>query len=135
MFYDLDKEADRPKYKARCNYLYEHRKKVELTEKEPTRTDRQNNTAHLWFRVMAKEIGYADMEECKRDVKRAVLGMEEYMNKATGKVERRDFETHKMTVKQMADFMEKFKTWAMAEWHCYLPYFGDPGYDEMMNNG
>ena len=36
-----------------------------------------------------------------------------------------------MSTSELSSFMDKMKIWAQSELGCYLPYFGDPGYEEM----
>ncbi|MEG1685955.1 MAG: hypothetical protein RR319_08460 [Bacteroides sp.] len=110
---------------------FEITQKRELSE-EDIRTNRQNRTIHLWFSVMADFIGYTSKEECKRDVKRVILGQKPYSNPLTGQLEQVDYETHLMSISEISSFMEKFKIWAQQEYGCYLPYFGDAGYNEMV---
>jgi hypothetical protein len=120
--------------KARCylEKLIEKGKKFELTEKLPNRTTSQNALFHVWIAVFADFVGYESREDCKRDVKRHLLGMEECVNHLTGEIEKRDYETHTMTTKQMGNLMDRFKTFALNEYGCYLPYAGDDGYSELM---
>jgi hypothetical protein len=35
---------------------------------------------------------------------------------------------------EMSDLMTKLKAWAQEELGCYLPYFKDAGFEELMNN-
>ena len=37
-----------------------------------------------------------------------------------------------MSASELSSFMDKMKIWAQSELGCYLPYFGDPGYEEMV---
>ena len=130
MRYDLSNKLDVAKFDTYSERLKRDGKKVELTEKRK-RTLSQNDTFHMWVAVFADFIGETNFEECKSDIKRHLLGMRERYSKITGKVEFEDFETSKMNTKEMSDFMDKFKIWAQQE-GCYLPYWKDAGYEEMM---
>ena len=110
--------------------IRELKDKRSLTEEEQ-RTLQQNGTIHMWFAVVADFLGYTSKEECKKDVKRHILGQKEYYNRITQKVELTDYETHLMTIQELSSFMEKFKAWAQTDLGCYLPYFKDAGYEEM----
>lgn len=127
---------DRKKAEVYFHKLITKRAVIELTEKhKPTedelRTKQQNKTIHMWFAVVADDLGYTSTEDCKRDVKRAVLGQQEYFNTITRKIELKDYETHLMNISELANFMNKFKIWAQTELGIYLPYYKDAGYQEM----
>ena len=130
MKYDLSKPFDVAKFDTYSNKLKIAGKKVELIEKRK-REIQQNDLFHMWVAVYADFIGDYDYKACKRDIKRHLLGTYERLSKITGKIEYDDFETSKMNVKEMSDFMDKFKIWAQMG-GCYLPYYKDAGYDEMM---
>lgn len=97
------------------------------------RTLDQNALFHVWIKVIADEIGELSYERCKRDVKRTLLGTKEEVNRFTGEILQVDYETSAMTVKELASFMDKIKIWAQTDLGCYLPYWKDPGYEEMIN--
>lgn len=44
-----------------------------------------------------------------------------------------DYKTSEMSTSELSSFMDKMKMWAQSELGCYLPYFGDPGYEEMVS--
>ena len=60
-----------------------------------------------------------------------LLGMREETNRITGETQKVDYQTSSMTTSELASLMDKMKTWAQTDLGCYLPYFGDPGYEEM----
>lgn len=93
---------------------------------------KQNALFHLWMRVMADELGYPSLEDIKRDVKREILGTREVVNRITAEVQYEDYQTSALTMRQMADFMDKVKIWALTELNVYLPYEGDDGYNELI---
>jgi hypothetical protein len=103
-----------------------------IEEEKQKRTPSQNSLFHVWVAVFADYIGYESREECKKDIKRFFLGMRERVNRITGEIENDDFETSKMSTKELSDFMDRFKVWALTEYNCYLPYWKDAGYDEMI---
>jgi len=108
-------------------------KPFEVSECRPSRTNQQNRTIHMWFAVLADHIGYNSLEECKRDVLREIIGLDERMNRLTDKMEPVDFHTHQMDIKTLSVVMDKLKRWAQIEQNCYLPYYGDAGYNEMVD--
>lgn len=95
------------------------------------RTLDQNALFHLWVKVVADEIGEPSFERCQRDIKRTILGMKEDVNRFTGEVIQDDYKTSEMSVGELSSFMDKMKIWAQTELGCYLPYYKDPGYEEM----
>lgn len=96
------------------------------------RTNQQNRTLHLWLRVLADYFGYTSLEECKRDIKREILGTVESVNRITGEITQEVQQTSKMSTKELSLFLDKLKTWAMAEHGVYLPMYTDAGYNELM---
>lgn len=133
MLFDTNNELQAQQGEAYYNKLRKEKKLVEITEKRvmPTRTSQQNKTVHMWFGVFADFTGNPSREETKEQVIRAILGRKPRFNPYTGKEEMVDYHTHEMTVDELSAFMDKFKIWALTEFGCYLPYFGDPGYEEM----
>lgn len=93
----------------------------------------QNALFHLWIKVLAHELGYISLNDVKRDVKREIIGTIEVVNKLTGEVGYEDYQTSKMTKREMADFMDKIKIWAQTEQNIYLPYIHEEGYEDMVN--
>lgn len=104
---------------------------IEVSMKRKQRTLNQNALFHLWIQVIADHAGYTSLEDCKRDVKRVLLGMREDMSKITGETQMVDYQTSSMTTSELSSLMDKMKVWAQTDLGCYLPYFGDPGYEEM----
>lgn len=124
---------EREKAKVYFNRLVAQKKDIEVKEKKRSdkRTLDQNNLFHLWVSVIADELGYTDKERCKRDVKRTILGQKEDVNRLTGEVIQVDYRTSEMTTAELASFMDKMKAWAQTDLGIYLPYWRDPGYEEM----
>lgn len=133
MLFDTSNELKAQQAKAYVDKLIEKKRLVEINDKQvmPTRTNQQNRTVHMWFGVFADFTGNPSREDTKRQVLRALLGRKPKYNPYTRKDEMVDYHTHEMTVGELSSFMDKFKAWAMEEWGCYLPYYGDPGYEEM----
>ena len=122
---------DRERARAYFEKLMSSDTRFEIKRKAP-RTLRQNALLHLWFKVFSDFIGEPSVEECKRDVKRFLLGQRNVRSMIDGKEYPTDYETHTMTDREMSDFMDRFKMWAMSEYGCYLPYKGEAGYDDMV---
>jgi hypothetical protein len=133
MIFKLSNKFDAERARAYLSKLIARGGTAELTEKRPARTLDQNALFHVWIAVFADFAGYESKADCKRDIKRVILGQREYVNRLTGEIERTDYETHLMDTKQMSVLMDRFKSWALSEQGCYLPFYGDIGYEEMMN--
>lgn len=97
-----------------------------------SRTNQQNRTLHLWLRVLADYFGYTSLEECKRDIKREILGTTQSVNRITGEITEEVQPTSKMSTKELSLFLDKLKTWAMTEHGVYLPMYTDAGYNELI---
>lgn len=134
MILDLKNSFEVQKARVYLEKLITEGCKIELTKKQQIRTLSQNGLLHVWFTVFAEFAGYESMEDCKVDIKRTILGQKPKFNKLTGVEELRDYETHLMTTKELSNFMDKFKIWAKNEFGCYLPYYGDAGYEDMINH-
>jgi len=98
------------------------------------RNNDQNALLHAWIRVLQDHLGYTSFEDCKRDVVREILGQRNYRNPLNGLIEQTDYRTSEMEQSVMSDLMTKLKAWAQEELGCYLPYFKDAGFEELMNN-
>ncbi|OAV67398.1 hypothetical protein Barb6_02349 [Bacteroidales bacterium Barb6] len=98
---------------------------ISITKETSRRTLNQNALFHKWMTILADEFGYTSMDDCKRDVKRKILGQIDFENKFTGQIEMRDFETSKMTTAEMGDFMNKVSIWASTEYGITLPELQD----------
>lgn len=114
------------------NKLASSGKTIELSEKRRGRTLNQNSLFHMWVQVIADHVGYTSLENCKRDIKRTLLGTKEEANRFTGEVQQVDYKTSEMSTSELSLFMDKMKIWSQSDLGCYLPYFGDPGYEEMV---
>ena len=132
MKFNLSNKYELAKFKVYAEKLIGKACIVELTEKQKNRTIGQNDLFHKWISVFADHIGEPSFEACKRDVKRYLLGQKIVTNVFTKKDQYEDYKTSEMSIEQLAKFMSKFKIWAQTEFGCYLPYFGDPGYEEMI---
>lgn len=98
-----------------------------------TRNNDQNALFHFWMQVLCDEIGIYSLDEMKLIVKRAILGMKEKVDPLTGEVFYEDYQTSRMTVKQMAYFTNKVKIWAQVELNTYLPNKEDKeAYNQMV---
>ncbi|OAV65586.1 hypothetical protein Barb6XT_02345 [Bacteroidales bacterium Barb6XT] len=63
---------------------------IEIKKQTSRRTLNQNALFHKWMTILAGEFGYTSMDDCKRDVKRKILGQIDFENKFTGQTEMRN---------------------------------------------
>ncbi len=131
MVFNTRNAFDRERAITYFNKIIKSGEFIEVSMKRKQRTLNQNALFHLWIQVIADHAGYTSLEDCKRDVKRALLGMREDMNKITGETQMVDYQTSSMTTSELSSLMDKMKVWAQTDLGCYLPYFGDPCYEEM----
>ena len=133
MIYDPKKELDVQNAKLKFDKLINGDKPFELKEKR-MRSLNQNSLFHLWIKVFADFIGEPNLDACKRDIKRELLGTKgTFYSKITRKDEIEDYHTSEMSDQELSSFMDKFKSYAATEWNCYLPYIGDVGFNEMLS--
>lgn len=131
MVFNTRNAFDRERAITYFNKIIKSGEFIEVSMKRKQRTLNQNALFHLWIQVIADHAGYTSLEDCKRDVKRALLGMREDTNRITGERQKVDYQTSAMTTSELSSLMDKMKVWAQTDLGCYLPYFGDPGYEEM----
>ena len=131
MLFDPKNPFDRKRAEAYYNKLMSGTDPFEITKKTKKRSLSQNALFHMWVQVIAGYAGYTSFDNCKRDIKRAILGTKEEVDRFTGEIQQVDYKTSEMSTSELSSFMDKMKIWAQSELGCYLPYFGDPGYEEM----
>lgn len=132
MRYDLSKVLPLKNFELKCEECKRKGQVVELTVKNRSRSINQNALFHVWVKVFADYIGETDLEACKSMIKNHLLGRKIVQNRFNGQEEMQDFKTRELSNKQMSEFMDKFKAFAMAEYGCYLPYGNEEGYHEML---
>lgn len=123
MLYDLSNILDRERFKRRSNELYKKGCIVELTEKKPSRTIRQNAYLHLIIGWYAVETGNT-IEYVKQNYFKKLCNPDLFLkiipDKHLGEVQvlrsSRDCDTGEMTLA-----IERFRMWANNECDIYLP--------------
>ena len=134
MRFNLSNKIDAGKAKAYlASLIYKGEKCVEITKKKK-RTISQNSLLHLWLRYFAYFIGEQAIDYVKLSVVRAILGKQIRKNILTGSEEEYDYRTRDFTTEQLSDFLDKFHSWAYANYNVSLPYPGDLGYDDIYNS-
>jgi hypothetical protein len=104
MIYDLSKDYEISRFKARCEQMISKAAKVDLIERRPKRTLRQNNYLHCCIALFAVEIGNT-IQEMKTDLKRDCSFMiyekngNKYLRSSTD-----------LSTKEMSDWIEWIRT-------------------------
>ena len=121
----LSAPFDREKARVRFEYLISKQATVELTEKKPTRSIRQNKYLHYLLGYFGLQYGetlqYVKEEFFKRTVNPDIF-VYERVNQKTGEIRRdalrssADLDTREMTIA-----IDRFRNWASKEAGIYLP--------------
>jgi len=127
MRFNLSKKGEVQRVKTRLNFLFKKGATIEIFEKRPQRTRKQNNYLHLILSLFALETGYT-LEEVKQDIfKRDVC-------KAFFEYRKGDRTFYKSTSdldsKEMTEAIEKFRNWSIATAGIYLPEANE---EELLN--
>jgi hypothetical protein len=122
--YTLSREFDLVNARVRFERMCTKGATVELTEKKPSRSLRQNSYLHLilgWFAMNYGEtLDYVKQEFFKRTVNPDIF-VYQRVNQKTGEIRQalrssRDLDTREMTVA-----VERFRDWSAKEAGIYLP--------------
>lgn len=122
MIYDLSKEYDKQRFKARTNHLYTKGGTVELTD-IARRSPKQNSYLHLIVSFLAVELGLRS-EYVKTEYYKRICNPELYIEKKFDKVLEKDVEMVKsskdLNTEEMSLSIKRFRNWS-AENGYYLP--------------
>lgn len=127
--YQLSDELDLERFRKRAQSLIKRGARVELTEPQAKRTNPQNNLIHMWFALIASEVG-SSPEDIKIEIKRLYRGQEEYISPITGEVYLRDWSTASLSKDEMTEFITWFRAWG-DEQGFYLPTEEDRGFESL----
>lgn len=133
MIYNLSTEEDRIRFKEKVNSLYSEQKTVELKEKKPIRSIKQNSYLHLiltWFSIEnACDIEWVKQkyfkELCNREIF-ATIKLDPY----TGQEEIHLKSTSEISTEEMTTSIQRFRNWASQN-GTYLP---EPNEIEFLNH-
>lgn len=130
MIFDLSNPYHIQRYKEYVNKLYEAKKVVEVKEKKPNRTIKQNKYLHLLLSYFANETGYS-LDEVKVDFfKRKCnknLFDESTINKRGEEIVRLR-SSRDLTTAEMTTAIERFRNWSSSEAGIYLPSANESEY-------
>lgn len=124
MLYDLKNELQAENFKKRCNALYRKSAIVELTEKHPQRTLKQNAYLHAALGYFGLQFGNT-IEEVKNWYFKETCNPElfvreksDVINGTTRKVLRSSAD---LTTDEMTLAIERFRNWASDKAGIYIP--------------
>lgn len=124
MLFDLSNDLHAENFKKRCNILYKKKCVVELTEKKPQRTIRQNSYLHAALGYFGLQFGYK-IEEVKewyfKEICNPDLFVKTIHDVVTGQ-ERKVFKSSaELDTEQMTLAIERFRNWAADVAGVYIP--------------
>ena len=124
MLYDLSNELHAENFKKRCNALFKKRCIVDLTEKKPQRTIRQNSYLHAALGYFGLQVGYR-REEVKEWYFKELCNPELFIRKihdsVTGKERTVLRSSAELDTEQMTLAIERFRNWASEVAGVYIP--------------
>lgn len=124
MIYDLQNELQAKNFKVRCNTLYKKKCIVELSERKPQRTLRQNSYLHAALGYFAIQLGYK-LDEVKewyfKDTCNKELFVRYKVDKITGEQRKVLRSSTDLTTEEMTVAIERFRNWAAETATVYIP--------------
>lgn len=124
MLYDLQNELQAESFKARCNALFKKKGIVELTEKKPQRSLRQNAYLHAALGYFGLQFGYK-LEEVKnwyfKDACNPELFVRYKDDGLTGTQRKVLRSSAELTTEEMTLAIERFRNWAADVAGVYIP--------------
>ena len=124
MLYDLSNELQAENFKKRCNALFKRRCIVDLTEKKPQRTLRQNAYLHAALGYFGLQFGYR-IEEVKdwyfKEVCNPDLFVRRVADRITGEERKVLRSSSELDTEQMTVAIERFRNWASETAGVYIP--------------
>lgn len=124
MLYDLSNELQAGNFKKRCNLLFKKRCIVELTEKKPQRTLRQNAYLHSALGYFGLQLGYR-IDEVKdwyfKETCNPDLFVREADDLLTGQRRKKLRSSADLNTEEMTLAIERFRNWAADVAGVYIP--------------
>ena len=124
MLFDLSNDLHSENFKKRCNMLYNKKCVVELTEKKPQRTIRQNSYLHAALGYFGLQFGYK-IEEVKewyfKETCNAELFVRSVTDRITGKERKVLRSSSDLSTDEMTLAINRFRNWALDVAGVYIP--------------
>lgn len=124
MIYDLSNDMQAENFKLRCNRLYDKKCVVELTEKKPQRTLKQNAYLHVILGYFGLQTGYT-IEEVKSWYFKDTCNPELFIRYKTDRITEEQRKIHRssaeLTTEELTLAIERFRNWSAAKANIYIP--------------
>lgn len=124
MLYDLSIELQAENFKKRCNALFKKRCIVDLTEKKPQRTLRQNAYLHAALGYFGMQFGYRT-DEVKNWYFKETCNPDLFVRKVTDVITGEERKVLRSSAdldkEQMTVAIERFRNWASDVAGVYIP--------------
>ncbi|MBD5585349.1 MAG: hypothetical protein HDQ88_09725 [Clostridia bacterium] len=124
MLYDLTNDLQAENFKKRCNMLFKKKCIVELTEKKPQRTLRQNAYLHAALGYFGLQTGYR-LDEVKDWYFKETCNPDLFVRRVTDVItgtERKVLRSSsELDTEQMTLAIERFRNWAADVAGVYIP--------------
>lgn len=123
MIYNLSTENDKQRFKDKVNKLYSEQKIVELKEKKPIRSVKQNAYLHLiitWFAIEnACELEWVKQKYFKELCNKEIF-VTTKLDPYTGQEETHLKSSSEITTEEMTTAIQRFRNWSSQN-GTYLP--------------
>lgn len=122
MIYNTSNSVEKQKAITRIKKLLENKAVIEIIEKKPTRTIKQNRYLHLILGFFASETGYT-LEEVKQEIFKKVVNAALFYEGEIGELVsiQRWRSSADLDTLEMTQAIEKFRDYSSAEAGIYLP--------------
>lgn len=122
MIYNTSNLVERQKAITRIKKLLDNKSVIEITEKKPTRTIKQNRYLHLILGFFGSETGYT-LEEVKQEIFKKIVNPALFYEGEIGEIVtiQRWRSTADLDTLEMTQAIEKFRDYSSAEAGIYLP--------------
>lgn len=122
MIYNTSNLVERQKAITRIKKLLDNKSIIEIVEKKPTRTIRQNRYLHLILGFFASETGYT-LEEVKQEIFKKIVNPALFYEGEIGEIVtiQRWRSTANLDTLEMTQAIENFRDYSSAEAGIYLP--------------
>lgn len=124
MLYDLSNDLQAENFKKRVNMLYKKKCIVDLTEKKPQRTLRQNSYLHSALGFFAMQLGYR-IDEVKdwyfKETCNGDMFVRMVTDPITGEQRKVLRSSTDLDTEEMTTAIERFRNWAADTAGVYIP--------------
>ncbi|HAR74205.1 MAG TPA: hypothetical protein DCR77_12500 [Flavobacteriaceae bacterium] len=122
MIYNTSNPVERQKAISRIKKLLENKTVIEVIEKKPTRTIKQNRYLHLILGFFGSETGYT-LEEVKQEIFKKIVNPVLFYEGEVGELVQieRWRSTADLNTLEMTQAIEKFRDYSSCQAGIYLP--------------